>query len=102
MHLDVTRVVFGDNPELRLTARYFYDQVDSANEIYVWHVPRNRRAAAILWRREDGTSGSFVLLPFRGRWCVPDWMVGEFAITAEETARLHGVGYPLCSLAAAR
>jgi hypothetical protein len=65
---EVSRVVFGQNQERTITARFFFLETDDADEIVTGpHTTRDRRAAAILWRREDGTQGSFVLLPFPGR-----------------------------------
>lgn len=100
MSLEVRRVVFGQHPRGVVTARFFFLETDRADEIVVgpdW--TSDRRAAAILWRRDDGTQGSYVLAPFPGRWCVPAWMPAQFSISNEEVALLDRAGYPLCSAA---
>lgn len=98
MPMEVRRVVLGQHRERVVTARFFFLETDRADEIVTGpHWTRDRRAAAILWRRDDGTQGSYVLAPFPGRWCVPDWMASEFAITPSELTRLGRAGYPSCS-----
>ncbi len=96
MPIQVQRVVFGDFGEESVVARYFWGEMESEDDFYVWHSPRDRRAAAILWRDEAGMH-SHVLLRISDRWCVPAWMVTRFGISAEETAQLQRRGYPLCS-----
>lgn len=99
MPLQVERVVYGRHSERSLAARFFFLEVEEENAIVIGpHVTRDRRAAAILWPREDGTKFSFVLLPFPGRWCVPDWMVAERNLDTEDVVRLGRAGYPLCSV----
>jgi len=98
--ITVERVVLGRHNERRIVARYFVDVLDAeeANS-YAYTGPsirRARRAAAILWRR-DGRAGSYVLMTFEGRSCVPEWAVAEFGIRVDETARLQRAGYPVCS-----
>lgn len=98
MPLEVRRVILGQHPRAVVTARFFFLETDSSDEIVTgpnW--TRDRRAAAILWRRDDGTTGSYVLAPFPDRWCVPVWMVTEIGISVEETARLQRAGFPLCA-----
>lgn len=98
MPLEVHRVIFGRHEREPVTARFFAFEVEREDDIVVGpHWTRDGRAAAILWRREDGSEGTFVLSPLPGRWCVPDWMVTEFAISAAETVQLSRAGYPLCS-----
>jgi hypothetical protein len=99
MPLQVQRVVYGQHTERSITARFFVLEVEEQNPVVTGpHVTRDRRAAAILWPREDGTVFSFVLLPFPGRWCVPDWMASERNLDTEDVARLRRAGYPLCSV----
>lgn len=99
MPLQVQRVIFGRHSGRSVTARFFFLEVEEEDAIVTGpHVTRDRRAAAILWPREDGTTFSFVLLPFPGRWCVPDWMVAERNLDTEDVARLRRAGYPLCSV----
>lgn len=95
--LEVRRVVLGQHPRGVVTARFFFLETDRPDEIVTGpHWTRDRRAAAILWRRDDGTQGSYVLAPFPDRWCVPAWMPAQFSISNEEVARLERAGYPLC------
>jgi len=98
MPLTVRRVVFGEHPRNTITARFFFLETEHEDEIVTGpHVKTDRRAAAILWRDEDGP-GSYILMKFPGRWCVPDWMSKEFSISAAEIAQLRRAGYPLCSV----
>jgi hypothetical protein len=97
MPIDVQRVVLGREQSARVTARFFADVMEVQDEVYLgpdW--TRDRRAAAILWRRGDEV-GSYVLSPFPGRWCVPVWMIEQFDVTPEEVARLDSAGYPECT-----
>ena len=97
MSLEVERVVFGQQPRQTITARYFFLELDREDEMVIGpHIKADRRAAAILWQREDGPR-SYVLMKFPGRWCVPDWMPKEFGISAAEISKLRRAGYPLCS-----
>jgi|CXWL01.1.fsa_nt_gi hypothetical protein len=98
MSIEVQRVVFGEFDQDRVVSRYFWGEMENEEDFYVWHSPRDTRAAAILWRGEEGMR-SYVLLRLPGRWCVPDWMVTELGFGAGETARLQRAGYPLCSAA---
>lgn len=93
--ITVHRVVLGQHADSSVVARYFAAITEHQDEIFLGPDPRrDRRVAAILWRRDDGMH-SYVLM---GRWCVPDWMVTELGISSEETAQLRRAGYPLCSL----
>jgi hypothetical protein len=97
MPLQVQRVIYGRHSERSVTARFFFLEVEEEDAIVTGpHITRDRRAAAILWPREDGTMFSFVLLPFPGRWCVPVWMVAQRSLDAENVARLRRAGYPPC------
>ena len=98
MALDVRRVVFGLHPLNTITARYFFLETDREDEIVTGpHIKTDRRAAAILWKGEDGPR-SYILMKFPGRWCMPDWMSKEFSISVTEIAQLRRAGYPLCSV----
>jgi hypothetical protein len=97
MAIDVRRVVFGQHPRNTITARFFHLETDEEDAIVTGpHIKTDRRAAAILWRNEDGP-GSYILMEFPGRWCVPDWMSKEFSINDAEIVKLRRAGYPLCS-----
>jgi len=97
MPLAVERVVFGRSNERALTARYFVGESDTEDDVYTGpHLTRDRRAAAILWKR-DGEARSFMLMRFPGRWCVPNWMADELSLSADEVMQLERSGFPQCT-----
>jgi hypothetical protein len=97
MPIDVRRVVFGKHSRDTITARYFFLVTGIEDPDVVGpDVKADRRAAAILWQGDDG-SGSYVLMKFPGRWCVPAWMPEQYRLSDAEVAQLRRAGYPLCS-----
>lgn len=54
MPLAVERVVVGQWRDPSVTARYFMGESDAPDDVYTGpHLRRDRRGAAILWRRDD-------------------------------------------------
>jgi hypothetical protein len=88
---------FGKYPRNTITARYFFLETGIEEPDVVGpDIRADRRAAAILWQGEKG-SGSYILMKFPGRWCVPAWMPKEYGLSDPEVVQLRRAGYPLCS-----